>query len=89
MSTVRAGLSRLWYSLATFEPADGCPSASANICLEGSFVCMNGPPIIPAFDVYEVSHYAEGMVPLSTPSFRCSSVSGLASSCLGVFSMIN
>ena len=67
MSNMRAGSRTLWYSLATFEPAAGCPSASANIVLEGSSVCMNGSPIIPAFDVHAVSHAAEGMVPLSTP----------------------
>ena len=65
--TVRDGSRTLWYSLATFEPAAGCPSDSANIFLEGSSVCMNGSPIIPAFDVHAVSHAAEGMVPLSTP----------------------
>ena len=89
MSTVCAGLRMVWYSLATFDPAAGCPSASANIFLEGSSVCMNRSPILPTFDVHAVSHDAEGMVPLSTPSFRCSSVSGLSCYCLGVFSMIN
>ena len=89
MSTVRAGSRTFWYSLATFEPTAGCPSASANIVLEGSYVCMNGSPILPAFDVHAFSHAAGVMVPLSTPSFNCSSVSVLASSCLGVFSMIN
>ena len=89
MSNVRAGSRTLWYSLATFDPAAGCPSASANIFLEGSSVCMNGSPIIPAFYVHEVSHASECMVPLNTHPFRCSSMSGLESSCLGVFIMIN
>ena len=89
MSTTRAGSCTLWESLETLEQATGCPSASENIFLEGSSVCMNGSPILPAFDVHAVSHDAEGIVPLSNPSFGCSSVSGSASSCLhGVFSRI-
>ena len=87
--TVRDGSRTLWYSLATFELAPGCPSASEKIFLEGSPVCINGSPILPAFDVHTVSHAAEGMVPLINPSFSCYSMSGLASSCLGVFIMIN
>ena len=78
----------LCYSLETFEPAAGCPSASTNIFLEGSYICMKGYPILPAFYVHAVSHADEGMVRLSTTSFGCSSVSGLASSCLGVFIII-
>ena len=77
MSIVRAGLYTLWWRLATFDPAAGCPSSSANTFSGSSSVMMNWSPIFPALDVHAVSQAADGMVPYSTPFFACSSVSEL------------
>ena len=74
---MRDGLRTLWWSLATFDPAVGCPSASVNIFFDGSSIWMNGSTIFPALDVHAVSQAADGVVPYSTPFFRCSSVSVL------------
>ena len=75
MSTVRAGSRTLCFSLATVVAGVGWPSAMANIFDDFCPVGMKGLPIIPAWEMQEVSHAADGMELLKTLTLVCASVS--------------
>ena len=59
MLTVRAVSLTLCSSIAMLVAGLGCPSTSAKILVDLCFVCMNGSPTIPAWDVHAISHASE------------------------------
>ena len=75
MSNVRAGSGTLCSSLAIAVAGVGWKSKRVNIFDEFCPVSMNGSPIMPLWEVQAVSHAAEGVEPLRTPTLVCSSVS--------------
>ena len=71
MLTVRAVSLTLCYIMAMLVARVGCPSTSAKILADLCFVCMNGPPTIPVWDVHTISHAADVIEPSSTPLLTC------------------
>ena len=75
MLTVRAGSRALCSRLATVVVGVRWPLARTNIFDDFCPIGMKGLPIISVWEVQAVSHAADGMEPLSTPTLVCASVS--------------
>ena len=54
ISTVQAGSLTGWWSFATVDPGVLQSSSTEKILMDGWLVCINGSPIITAFEVHAV-----------------------------------